>query len=359
MHELYRPFRYGTVFNPITSEVKQVREPVYSNIEIAYHSRLNAMALDPAGVTVDDNMVFTPGEVVIATDFLRYATVNLCGSEGSVVLSDRVSRPSIVKHAVELIRNALGVNHGLHIDFYDAFQMHHSGLGSSSGTIAAVAATVNELYGCPLKPVQIVPYLAQNHGEEIEGDMEMMTPVQCIGGGASAGFFQDGILIIAGESTVIGSVSIDRDIIVGIPRDFVPQDGKTMMQKELANLNKFRATGKRWAPHIAYELVHKVLPDMAHGNIVELSNLVYEYRFNMGSNQNCSFVYPPIVDIAERIRFLKEDNHVEMISLSSVGPAFFAIGKNLSLCREVFEQNGMDCKEAKILNSTYQIVRRQ
>ena len=46
---------------------------------------------------------------------------------------------------------------------------------------------------------------------------------------------------------------------------------------------------------------------MQNGSIKELSNVVYEYRFNMGSNENCSFVYDGLVELGNNLRCLYEN----------------------------------------------------
>ena len=61
-------------------------------------------------------------------------------------------------------------------------------------------------------------------------------------------------------------------------------------------------TGEKYSKDIAYHLLHKSLPGMVNGEIKDLSDIVFKYRFDMGSIENCSFVYEKMVDLANKLR---------------------------------------------------------
>ena len=87
-----------------------------------------------------------------------------------------------------------------------------------------------------------------------------------------------------------------------------------------------------------------------------MADIVFDYRFNMGSIDNCSFVYPNMINQAKKIRKLYEDNKCEFLSLSSVGPAYFAIVKNdvqLYECTKVFNYLNMNIMITEVNNETY------
>ena len=54
-----------------------------------------------------------------------------------------------------------------------------------------------------IKGNDLIKYLAQNHGEEIDGEDFYLNPVQCIGGSAAAGIYKAGLILLAGESSPI------------------------------------------------------------------------------------------------------------------------------------------------------------
>lgn len=145
-------------------------------------------------------------------------------------------------------------------------------------------------------------------------------------------------------------------IIIGVPKDFELKDANYLMEKEEENLYKFKKTGELYSEKIAYELLHRALPGIANESIKELADIVFDYRFNMGSIDNCSFVYPDMVVQAKEIRKLYENNKCEFLSLSSVGPAYFAIVKNgeqLEECSKVFKDLNMNIMISEVNNETY------
>jgi len=355
----FKPFRVGTIFNPIRVKIKKVK-PVYRYVKIKFPSRLNAMAIDPSKIATNKNLVYTPGEVVFSVAIFKNVRVEILeNQQGRLEISEISKRKSLIKHAYLLMKQVLKFREGLHIDVDNINEFRHCGLGSSSGLIAAVACAINEIYGRPINDVTLVRYLAQNHGEEIENDENFINPVQCIGGSAAAGIFEGGLLIIAGDSCVVKTMNILScyQVIIGIPSDFKQEDSMTMLRKEIKNLKKFKKTGEKFGPQIAYNILHKVLPSMEKGDLATIGDVIYDYRFNMGSIKNCSFVYPKLVSLTNKLAFLKKKGITDVLSISSVGPGIFAITKNKNRCLEVFKKVGLKTITTKIENNKYKIVK--
>lgn len=352
----FQPYPIGTVFNPLKYEPNPIISK-FKKVQIEFPSRLNAMAIDPSGITTNENMVYTPGEVTLSISLPRYVTVEIGNSLGEpVICSDETPRKSIVKHAALLMREALKFKDSLKISVNSPHEIRHAGLGSSSGTIAAVCSAINELFGSPISDENLIQYVAQNHGEEIDGVEDMLMPVQCIGGSAASGLHSGGVIIITGESTVIASTSCYKPILIGIPKDYVPLDSKALMQKEIENLDKFMETGRKHRNTISYLMLHKAIPGLSKADISPLGDLVFEYRFNMGSISNCSFVYPEMINIADNLRKIKEQGLADMLALSSVGPAFFAVTDQIEKCQKIFEESNLACIQTSFFNSKYKVI---
>lgn len=352
----------GYIFNPLKLNVESNLK--LDSVQISYPCRLDAMAINPAAVVYNSDMVFTPGEVVISLKkFINVKIKVLSPEGGNLIISDNTKRKVLVKHAYLLMCSALNVHPSLEIDVNDNNIPKHCGFGSSSSTISAVAAAINELYGCPIQNNVLIKYLASNHGEEIsDNDSENLKVVQCIGGGATNGLTEEGIIIIAGKSTAIAKLKYDGEVLIAVPKDFVQKDAKVLMELEEENLWKFKKTGDKYSEKIAYNLLHKALPDLANGSIKELANVVYEYRFNMGSNENCSFVYDGLVELGNELRCLYENNECEFLALSSVGPAFFVIVKNKEQkenCIKKMQDLNLNIIESSICNTTYLVNERK
>lgn len=355
--EKFPKYRYDFIFNDYAGKEIKKTKLIKEILFLKYPCRLDAMAINPAAVCYNDSMIFTPGEVVISTK--KYIKVSIKKIKGTseLKISKATKRKVLVKHAFHLMKKVIEFDESFYIDVNDDGIPKHCGFGSSSSTITAVASAINEMYGCPIDNADLIKYLATNHGEEIDdSDEDNLKMVQCIGGGATNGLIKPGVIVIAGKSTVISSMCYEGKIVIGIPRDFELKDANYLMEKEEENLYKFKKTGELYSEKIAYDLLHKALPGMVNGSIKELANVVYEYRFNMGSIENCSFVYPKMVNQAKKIRTLYENDKCEFLSLSSVGPAYFAIVKNdeqLNECINIFEQADMEVMITEINNDKY------
>lgn len=352
----FKPFAVGTVFNPVKKDIR-VSNPICTKIVLLYPSRLNAMALDPSAIAENKNLQYAPGEIIFKVKIYTKVAIEILASQDGIEVSETSARPSLVRHAALLMREALGFKDGLRISAVNKTDIRHAGLGSSSGLIAAVASAINELYGKPINRSDLVQYLAQNHGEEIKDDSTRLSPVQCIGGSAAAGQYKGGLLILAGQSRVVGSMEIqrNREVVIGIPKDFRQLDAKTLLEREILSFPKFIECGKKYRKTIAFRVLHEVLPGLKENSISPVGDLVYEYRFKMGSIDNCSYCYENLPAIAKGISFLKEDDIVNVLALSSVGPAFFAIGGNTKQAAEVFESSGLRVINTEIENDTYKI----
>lgn len=352
----------GYVFNEYSKKDNLKKELMYEEIEINYPCRLDAMAINPAAVTYNKKMIFTPGEVVISVEKYINVKVKVKNNEGGELnISKSTKRKVLVKHAYKLMCDALNIRPSLEIDVNDNDIPKHCGFGSSSSTISAVAVAINELYGNPILLKDLIKYLASNHGEEVSDDNdEDLKVVQCIGGGATNGQTDEGIIIISGQSCTISKMFYEGNILIGIPNDFVEQEADILMTLEENNLWKFKRTGEKYKDRIAYRFLHNVLPDMTEGKIKSLADIVFDYRFNMGSNENCSFVFPRIKEISKKIRKIYEDKHCDFLSLSSVGPAFFVITSNnndTNYCEEQMKKLNLKVLHSKICNHKYCIVR--
>lgn len=349
----------GTVFNPAPLIQKPIK-PTCKSVVIKFPSRLNAMALDASKIAENNNMKFSAGEIAFCVDIFHEVSVEFTTSAAELDVDEKFERRSLVVHSAKIMRSALGVSDGLRIDIREARISRHTGLGSSSGLIAAVAVAINELYGNPFTASQLIRYLAQNHVEEIDGEESLVQQVQCLGGSAACGLTQGSLIVLAGESQVIKAMKIDenRKVVIGVPKDSEFPDSATLMKKEELCLYLFKETGERFGREIAYRMLHQVLPSMNNKDLGPVGDLIFDYRFNMGSIANCSHIYNGLSKIGEDIRFLKEENLAEVLSLSSVGPGFFAITETPETILMEFERHGLVPQIANLHDGIYEVVER-
>lgn len=356
MKNNFEPFAVGTVFNEceVAGKVNRIND----SVTVDYPSRLEAMALDPAQITDNKNLVYRAGQVDITVPLYKTVTVEVVSDSGSINISENSPRPSLVRHSAEIMKAALDIDDSLRIEVDDSVNLRHCGLGSSSSLIAGVATAINELYGRPVRPLHLARYLAQNHGEEIDDRESMLMPVQCIGGSAVCGNFNGGLIILAGEATPIfhADISESYQIVIGVPNDFEYPDSKQLMEAEIDNLDGFKKSGDQYARQTAYELVHQAMPSLAEGDIRTIGKLIYDYRWNMGSIKNCSFIFPRMLEIAEDLAAFYREGSADILSLSSVGPGFFAVTEQPNLAKERFEANNMSVVVTDVYNGKYKVT---
>lgn len=353
-------YKAGDIFNEFTGVVNSKFQLILSSITINYPCRLDAMAIDPSAVCYNENMIFTPGEVTISIDLNIKVSIKVIDKNGgNLSIGNNTKRKVLVKHAYLLMCKALKIDPSLEIDVDSSNIPKHCGFGSSSSTITSVAVAINELYGNPIDKADLIKYLASNHGEEVSDENdEDLKMVQSIGGGATGGLTDAGIIIIAGKATTIAKMKYEAEVLIAIPNDFEQKNANELMKLEEENLWKFKATGEQYANTIAYNLLHKAIPDMINGNIENLAKVVFDYRFDMGSIENCSFVYEKMIDQAITLRKIYEMGCCELLSLSSVGPAYFVLVRKYNdklFCRKVMENLDMKVIETSICNDYYKI----
>lgn len=154
------------------------------------------------------------------------------------------------------------------------------------------------------------------------------------------------------------NISPEYKVIIGIPKDFKEQDSEVLMKKEIKSLGKFLRTGKKFGPQIAYNIFHQFLPAMCKGDLRAIGDVIFDYRFNMGSIKNCSFVYPNLVKLTNELAFLKKESVVDVLAISSVGPGIFAITKNPKQCIDVFEKKELKIIKTRIENNKYKVIKK-
>jgi len=353
----FNTFKVGTIFNPI--QISGKVKAVGNEIVLTYPSRLEAMSLDPSQIAQNNNLIYPAGQINFSVDITKKVHVRINKQNSEITVSQTSPRHSLIRHAALIMLEALGVNDGLDINVEDTVNLRHCGLGSSSSLIASVASAINELYGRPLSPLQLIRYCAQNHGEEIDGAENCLMPVQCIGGSGACGHFQGGLVIIAGLANPICLKDLPENlsVVIGVPKDFKHPDSQIMMKAEIDNINGFKRVGKEYSQAIAYRVLHQVIPAAQEGNLQPLKELIFDYRWDMGGIQNCAFAYPQVVDLAEKLRPLREDDEVKILSLSSVGPGFFALTSNSDKIKAIFENLNMKTIVTKPHNDTYRVLR--
>ena len=107
----FTPFKIGTVFNPINIKAEI---PKYRFVKISYPSRLNAMALDSSKITHNDNLQYSPGEILFKVKLYKEVTIEVTDSP-KFDISETSHRKPLILHSAIIMRKALGFKNGLKI----------------------------------------------------------------------------------------------------------------------------------------------------------------------------------------------------------------------------------------------------
>lgn len=352
----FQPIPVGTIIDiPVLN--RPVTAIAQGHVTIHYPARLEAMALDPSKVAEREDRVYRAGQIDFVVSLFKHVTVRVISGEGDIVISESTPRPVLVRHAAMMMQKTLNFKQSIAIHVSEDVSLRHCGLGSSSGSIAAVASAINELFLKPLSAAELSKLCAQNHGEEIDGDEANIIPVQCLGGSVLGGNYQGGLVIVAGRATPILTIDLPKElsVVIGVPNDYGHPDSAELMQQEADNMDGFVSTGETYAKEIAYTLVHVVMPDLVENSLASCKELIYQYRWNMGSIKNCSFAFPRTNQIAEELRKYQADDEIKIFSLSSVGPGFFALTTNPDKVVNDFHKLNMSTIVTSIHNNTYKV----
>ena len=84
MKEKFPIIKAGYIFNPYPKKENINRYLKYRQIEINYPCRLDAMAINPAAVCYNSDMIFTPGEVVISLKKYINVKIKVISSNKSI-----------------------------------------------------------------------------------------------------------------------------------------------------------------------------------------------------------------------------------------------------------------------------------
>jgi 2-polyprenyl-3-methyl-5-hydroxy-6-metoxy-1,4-benzoquinol methylase len=315
------------------------------------------MAMDPSKIAFNNKLIFTPWEIVFS--IAKYIKIIVELSDSSdIKISDETKRKSLAKHAALIMKEAIWFENWLKIHVDEWENLSHIWFWSSSRLMAWVASAINEIYWKPIGNRKLVKYLAQNHWEEIEWNDKKVMPVQCIWGSAANWLFKWAFKILAWESELIFNVDIPKNlkVIVGVPRDFKKIDSKMALDEEMDNIDWFINTWKKYSENTAYKVLHILMPAAISWDFKKVWDVIENYRYDKWSIKNCSFLYPEIVEKANKLRELKEKWLIDVVSMSSVWPSMFCIWEDLTSAKREMNKLNMETYEFNFENDSYKII---
>lgn len=365
----YPVFSVGSMIRKFESK-HTPPEAAHRIVNIDFPTRINAVVLDQSKVAPNKEMIFPGGEILFSVGcFIKVRVTMIDAQSGGITFKGFIQREVLAKHAYDLMCNALGVSPALQVEVDEQHVLKHSGLGSSGAVLAAVCVAINEMYDCPISDLELLQYIVGNYGEEVDdGNNQQLQCNPCFGGSISTGLFAGGIQILSGFATPIFETNYDANVLIGIPNDYIPMSASEEIARHAQylfgdnNTDDIRAQINETAmsKNIAYEVIHKVMPSLVHGDLSELGKLSYKFSFGNGSHSvnDTTWLYPRCNAIAKRISRLFTDEYCTVLGISSVGPAFYAVVENERQeeeCLSLFESQHLACSLVPIYNNKYQV----
>ena len=115
-------YKCDYIFNKYCGKKPKKVKLKLKGIELEYPCRLDAMAINPAAVSYNDSMIFTPGEVLVSINKKIKTKIEVIDKKGGIInVSDKTKRKVLVKHAYYLLCDALKVKPSLNIEVIDDF----------------------------------------------------------------------------------------------------------------------------------------------------------------------------------------------------------------------------------------------
>lgn len=103
MVDRFPTFKAGYIFSKYPHTIEENLKLKYNKINIEYPCRMDAMAINPAAVCYNNDLIFTPGEVVISLNIKIKVGIEITSEAGGLLeISDRTQRKVLIKHAYRL-----------------------------------------------------------------------------------------------------------------------------------------------------------------------------------------------------------------------------------------------------------------
>jgi predicted sugar kinase len=292
--------------------------------EVEVPSRLHASVIDMNRFDVGSPGGGGVGFAVAL--FCRSRTVVSGGRE--VVASG--NRPGIAVHLGRLFQAVTGLPLGVEIELNDHGRQH-MGLGSSISSICAAAVSLNELFGRPFTQRDLRKLVAYNYCEEAAGDGRRLVPGFETNVGAMAGI-HGGMVVASDDCELLCRMPFPEPMRALL---ILPQIGPEVASGDReaeALLTTARDRDRQDAPDKAYRILMDLLPAMFRGDLAAMGDVVYRLTLMGSKRAECSLHGNRGEEIFRTLEQLRAQG-AEIVSMSSVGPAVFALSRRPEVWR--------------------------
>lgn len=279
-------------------------------------SRLHASVLDMNRFDVG---VPGGGGVGFGLGLYCRARVLLGGGSGTVAQGNR---KDLALHVAELYRAMTGYRDGIEIELED-HGTRHLGLGSSIGTLTAAATALNEVFGRPLALRDVRKLVAYNYCEEVSTKQGRLVPGFETNVGAMVAL-HGGMVVATDRCELLCRISLPEEMqaLIVLP---VVEPRPTSGEKEAAALlSRARELDRAEALDKAYTVVMDLLPAMMGGDLPAVGEALFRLAHLGSKRAECCLHGQGGKEIYAAMERLRAEG-AEIVSMSSVGPAVFAL----------------------------------
>lgn len=321
----FKPFPVGSINTPLpdSSFNKEIGER-FSHIWVSVPGRFNCLIKDPVAlVKREPTGEFNYGEISFGVDLMTHAEAHTIeGNE--LIIGSNVKRPGLVRHFAEIVRKSINYQGGIYIEANNDFPYSHIGSGSSAALATATALAINKLAGEPVKIEALPLFLAQNYGEEIEDNPNLLVPVQCTGGTSLMALH--GGLIAVEDSKVTQRMEIPEGLVyvIGIP-NFPKPDSKEAMAREAEAVFQHILDSARYMQPFFAQRFQEIREAMMTGDIKTVGSVIEKVDSDEVIMQGYDNMFPGISEQYKSLTSLLQRHNPISTFISSAGPTFVTI----------------------------------
>jgi len=332
----FKKVKIGNLTYPLQDGFTAGAKPVYKRVRVTVPGRLFALFKNIKGlVEQEPTGEFNYGEVSFGVNLRTHADVSL---HDTLHVTESSRRASIVRHAAEITRKQAGYTGGFLIEANNDFPYRHVGSGSSAALFTATALAINKLLGEPIQNDKLPRFLAQNYGEEIDGDHENLITVQCTGGTSWMGL--KGGVILVDKSQLLHRMAIPEKLgyVIGVP-DYPKPDAKGAMAREAGGIFQDILDKLPEMDRFHREVFQEVGLAIKENDITRVGKGIYKAFSYDPFMQLFENMFPGIKVLFWKLRDLMQKHSPVATFISSAGPGI------VTVCNKHQKKEIMDCYE--------------
>ncbi|NYT02481.1 MAG: GHMP kinase, partial [Methanosarcinales archaeon] len=253
------------------------------------------------------------------------------------------SRETIVRHFVEVFREAVGYQGGFKILARD-HQQKHVGLGSTGSVLLALAQAMNAALDSPLNSEEIRLLIGNNYVEETE-DGRVTLGFETGVGPAAATY--GGMAITGDELALVyhHPFADGKNVFIIIPPTTVSSSGR---QEFDLLMNRARDLDYRDRELKAYLVLMDLIPALEKSDLVRLGDVVWEIEFRGSKRAEVEHHSFEIYHYMSRLR----EQGLEFVGMSSVGPSIAVVtGRGRKEIEAIVEPLGLKIAIATMVDN--------